>query len=286
MPDLHENSEELYGSGKRTVGNALRGTRLAIKGASRAVQAAGNAVKAARAGIKAGETVGRILVMILQALGITGIAVLGGLFLCFVIAWVFYVQLAPSASSGMAKNTYDGTVQGSGFASSSRVGSIEIPEPYGDLFLVENMGADGWYFWNSKTEKFTVKRVAPGTDDRIVYDRWVADGAPYKGGIAAINGRYMIACVNETYGYVGDAVDFILDDGQVLPCIVADQKRASDAGRNKWGHKDGRNVIEFITDPDTYYKYRGITKDGWHPEWKDRRTVRCDNLGVMIDCGH
>lgn len=103
MPDLHENSEELYGSGKRTAGNALRGTRLAIKGASRAVQAAGNAVKAARAGIKAGETVGRILVMILQALGITGIAVLGGLFLCFVIAWVFYVQLAPSASSGMAK---------------------------------------------------------------------------------------------------------------------------------------------------------------------------------------
>ena len=74
MPDLHENSEELYGSGKRTAGNALRGTRLAIKGASRAVQAAGNAVKAARAGIKAGETVGRILVMILQALGITGIA--------------------------------------------------------------------------------------------------------------------------------------------------------------------------------------------------------------------
>ena len=71
-------------------------------------------------------------------------------------------------------------------------------------------------------------------------------------GFGVINGRYVIACTT-TYGKVGDYLDVVQSDGTVIPCVIGDIKSSGDAGCNKWGHMDGKNVIEFVVDKNSWY---------------------------------
>ena len=86
-------------------------------------------------------------------------------------------------------------------------------------------------------------------------------------GFGVINGRYVIACTN-TYGKVGDYVDFVKADGKVLHCIIGDIKSRKDAGCNEWGHHNGRNIVEFVVDKDSWYGgHCNPGTRGCHPEW-------------------
>ena len=93
-------------------------------------------------------------------------------------------------------------------------------------------------------------------------------------GFGIINGRYVIACTT-TYGQVGDYIDFYLDNGIVLPCIIGDIKNQNDAGCNQWGHNNGECVVEFIVNKDTWYSggsgsHANPGTDTCHPEWKGK----------------
>ena len=89
-------------------------------------------------------------------------------------------------------------------------------------------------------------------------------------GFAKVNGRYVIACTT-TFGKVGDYIDFVLDNGKVIHAIMGDEKNQSDAGCNRWGHDDGRSVVEFVVNKSMWYGHldnSDITR--FHPEWKSR----------------
>ena len=91
-----------------------------------------------------------------------------------------------------------------------------------------------------------------------------------RNGFAKVNGRYVIACTT-TFGKVGDYIDFVLDNGKVIHAIMGDEKNQSDPGCNRWGHDNGRSVVEFVVKKSMWYGHLGnsdITR--FHPEWKSR----------------
>lgn len=103
-------------------------------------------------------------------------------------------------------------------------------------------------------------------------------------GFGIINGRYVIACTT-TYGQVGDYIDFYLENGMVLPCIIGDIKNQNDPGCNQWGHDNGQCVVEFVVDRDTWYTNPMHANPGTsscHPEWKSR-VVKAVNGGSYFD---
>ena len=64
-------------------------------------------------------------------------------------------------------------------------------------------------------------------------------------GFAIIEGRYVIACT-EAFGGVGDYVDFQLDTGLILNCIIGDVKSSGDPNYSEWGHLYPPNSISVI----------------------------------------
>ena len=143
--------------------------------------------------------------------------------------------------------------------------TIIIPEPYGTLFTVTCYDEfDGR--WDS------------GTKQAEVCQRWHDAGAVYTDGIATIDGRMLIACTSK-YGNVGDSIDFYLDDGTKLECIMADEKSQSDAGCNEWGHDNGLCVLEFEVLGEYYYKYGNPgMSTSWKGEWLGKRVCKAVNL--------
>ncbi len=102
-------------------------------------------------------------------------------------------------------------------------------------------------------------------------------------GFGIINGRYVIACTT-TYGTVGDYVDFYQEDGSVIPCIIGDIKNQKDTGCTEWGHNNGKCIIEFVVDMNTWYN-SGHPNPGTsqcHPEWH-QNIVKAVNGGSYFD---
>lgn len=73
-------------------------------------------------------------------------------------------------------------------------------------------------------------------------------------GFGDIDGRYVIACT-ETFGGVGDAINWELADGTILKTIIGDIKSSGDANWSKYGHIYGNSlsVIEAVVDYNTWY---------------------------------
>lgn len=92
-------------------------------------------------------------------------------------------------------------------------------------------------------------------------------------GFGIINGRYVIACTT-TFGQVGDYLDVYLENGIVLPCIIGDIKNQNNEGCNQWGHKNGKNVVEFIVDRNIWYvgNYDNPGTSSNKPEWNSKVT--------------
>lgn len=90
-------------------------------------------------------------------------------------------------------------------------------------------------------------------------------------GFGRINGRYVIACTT-TFGNVGDYIDFYQEDGSIIQCIIGDIKNQNDAGCNEWGHNNGKTIVEFVVDINTWYSDGGGNhsnpgQEGFHMEW-------------------
>ncbi len=80
-----------------------------------------------------------------------------------------------------------------------------------------------------------------------VFNQWVSAGSQSSNGLATLNGKYLVA-VTKKFGQVGDNIDIILDDGQVIPAIIADTKNPGDSNYTEWGHAlaGGNRCIDVI----------------------------------------
>ena len=100
-------------------------------------------------------------------------------------------------------------------------------------------------------------------------------------GFGIINGRYVVATTT-LFGSVGDYIDVTKSNGTVLHCIIGDIKNQSDSGCNKYGHKNGKCVIEFVVDKNSWYStskgghaasmHANPGTSSCHPEWKSKIT--------------
>lgn len=91
-------------------------------------------------------------------------------------------------------------------------------------------------------------------------------------GFGKIDDRYVIACTT-TFGQVGEYVDFKLEDGTILKCIIGDSKGGVNPseGVSEWGHNNGKNVVEFVVDKNSWYgKKDNPGTSSNHPEWNHR----------------
>lgn len=131
---------------------------------------------------------------------------------------------------------------------------IEVPEGYGTEFSYM-----GWQIINIVSSMQYKLREQAGMN----FD---------SEGFGIINGRYVIACTT-TFGQVGDYVDVYLENGIVLPCIIGDIKNQNNEGCNQWGHKEGKNVVEFIVDKNTWYgTHENPGTSSNKPEWNSKVT--------------
>ncbi|MEE1227789.1 MAG: hypothetical protein U0K57_02360, partial [Lachnospiraceae bacterium] len=134
-----------------------------------------------------------------------------------------------------------------------------VPKPYGTKYSFM-----GWT---------TLK--TPGTPQMHLKDR---TGEHYDShGFAKVGDRYVIACTT-TFGQVGDELDVVLENGNVIHAVMGDEKSQKDSWCNKWGHSldetaehAGEVVVEFVVNKGQWYGIRDnpyITQT--HPEWKSR----------------
>ena len=85
---------------------------------------------------------------------------------------------------------------------------------------------------------------------RKVQNQWIDAGAVHdEKGFCTLGGRYLIACTS-TFGQVGDMVDFYMNDGTIVKCVIIDEKSQKYTAwdhnpANKWGHNNGKCIIEF-----------------------------------------
>ena len=98
-------------------------------------------------------------------------------------------------------------------------------------------------------------------------------------GFAKIGDRWVIACTS-TFGVIGDYVDFYQSNGNVFKCIIGDLKNPRDPGWCVWGHSEGKNVIEFVTNWPDHHINPG-TKN-LHPEWAGQTVVKAVNGGSFF----
>lgn len=100
---------------------------------------------------------------------------------------------------------------------------ISIPSNVRQTGLCPNYTSYSYFYdkWNS------------GTMQREIADKWGESGKPSANGIATLNDRYLVA-VSPKFGKVGDNIDVVLSDGQVINATIADMK-GTDA-TSEWGH--------------------------------------------------
>ncbi len=143
-----------------------------------------------------------------------------------------------------------------------------IPSGLGDTFTYM-----GWQCITSRnSNQYKLMEAIGGVDNHFDSE-----------GFGRINGRYVIACTT-TYGNVGDYVDFVQSNGNVIKCVIGDIKSRNDAGCTEWGHKYGQNIVEFVVDKDSWYNsgHPNPGTSSFHPEWKDT-IVKAVNYGSYYD---
>jgi len=166
--------------------------------------------------------------------------------------------------------------------------STSIPaEIWQSGYVVTCYEEDGWHIGAS----YDPTAITPGSSQEAVHDAWVKGGAKYKDGIAVLNvdgtDCYLVA-TSSTFGDVGDVVNVNLDNGDTIPCVIADQKNSQDSNYTEYGHLTDNgttNVLEFEVDTDTYRSngYTNPTTSGWGLEWNSSSAVSSiDNYGSVI----
>ncbi len=104
-------------------------------------------------------------------------------------------------------------------------GGIEIPIPS----YVRQTGLCP----NYTSYSYFYGKWSKGTQQRNLSEQWGEAGMPSLNGIATLNDRFLVA-VSPKFGRVGDYIDIVLSDGQIIPAIIADMKGAD--ATSEWGH--------------------------------------------------
>ena len=184
----------------------------------------------------------------------------------------YKVMYATDVLFGSSSSSSSGSSSGS-YSDACEVGEILIPEEFG------NGGYTVTFYLNSDN----IRGWDPTSNQgNLYYNYWLPAGAEFDNGIAVYEGRYLIACT-EKFGKVGDKIDFFLDDGTRIPCIIADAKRVTpNENSNEWGHNQGQNIIEFEVSRDYYNKYGNPGSANWFPEWGGKRVSSATNLGENV----
>lgn len=129
--------------------------------------------------------------------------------------------------------------------------------------------ADGWWFAN----RTWPTGILAGSGQEKVHDAWNAAGSVFTNHVATLDGRYLVA-VKPALGVAGQYIDITLENGTVIPAIVADTKGNENYGAAdfKYVHSDG-SIIELEVDADYgIEKSTGDVKSSgnvqsWIPEW-------------------
>lgn len=129
--------------------------------------------------------------------------------------------------------------------------------------------ADGWWF----SGRTWPTDILPNSGQETVHDAWNAAGSVFTNHVATLNGRYLVA-VKPALGSPGQYIDIALENGTVIPAIVADTKGNENYGATdyKYVHSDG-SIIELEVDADYGIdKSTGDVKSSgnvqtWIPEW-------------------
>ncbi len=138
-----------------------------------------------------------------------------------------------------------------------------------------NIPQDKKHIWTvTEYDKF-YPRWTKGTKQRKIANKWMDQGGKFKKGFAVLDGRYLVA-VSEYLGKVGQKIDVYLNDGTVLPCMVADAKSKNDSNYSKYGHLYGNNisVIEWEVKSASYKKYGNPGTNNWWPELKGKKVTK------------
>ncbi len=165
------------------------------------------------------------------------------------------------------------------------VSSVTIPSDIDQSgYLVTCYGPGGWHLGGEEA----ATKIASGTKQDKVHDKWVEAGAKYKDGIAALEidgvDHYLVA-TSPTYGTVGDKINVKFENGESIPCVIADAKSTRDSNYTKYGHQksNGVNVLEFEVDRNKYRSSGNPTTEKWGLEWDSSSKVQTvDNFGTMI----
>ena len=185
----------------------------------------------------------------------------------------------------VANMTITGTSQ-SPKSTGGVVSTVNIPSSVNQAgYTVTCYGEGGWYLGGGSTPT----AVASGTKQKSVHEAWLADGARYKNGIAVMNvngqDHYLIATA-PTLGSVGDSVDVNLENGETIPCVIADAKSTHDSNYTTYGHgrSDGSvNVLEFEVDRNKYNSSGNPSTNSWGLEWDSSSDVTSvDNYGTIV----
>lgn len=121
-------------------------------------------------------------------------------------------------------------------------------------FEVETFTApdSAWIFIHEpKQFNSTYEGVHCITDETSAQWEWLQshDWGYFDNGVCRFGGRMLVA-LTPAFGKVGDYVDLLLSNGQILYCIMIDEKADCDT----YGHWDGDrlNIIELVVSPDWY----------------------------------
>ena len=163
--------------------------------------------------------------------------------------------------------------------------SVSIPKDVDQAgYTVTCYGEGGWYLGGGSE----ATPIAGGTNQDAVHEKWLADGARYKNGIAVIDvdgeDHYLVATTS-TFGTVGDNVSVNLEDGSSVPCIIADSKSSGDSNYTSYGHQVGSqvNVLEFEVDRNVYNSSGNPSTSSWGLDWDSNSNVdSIDNYGSII----
>ena len=101
-----------------------------------------------------------------------------------------------------------------------------------------------------------------------------------------VNGQdhYLVATA-PTLGTVGDSVNVNLENGQTIPCVIADAKSTGDSNYTTYGHGTGGgvNILEFEVDRNVYNANGNPQTSTWGLEWDSSSDVTSvDNYGTII----
>ncbi len=196
-----------------------------------------------------------------------------------------YVNGDTEAMKTVLKLTNGQVSTGVGANKGTPVSTCEIPSDLDQAgYTVTCYGEGGWYLGGGSTPT----AVADGTAQKSVHEAWLADGGRYKDGIAVMNvdgtDHYLIATAN-ALGNVGDNVTVNFQNGESIPCVIADAKSSGDSNYTTYGHAHGNsvNVLEFEVDRNVYNSNGNPNTSGWGLEWDSSSNVSSvDNYGTVI----